>query len=135
MAFNWKDYQNQAETLRTEAQRAPARNEDRLRSSISRAYYGIFCYIRDHFSNELKRRFTISEIESPKIHSIVRDHLKTFNNIEWDDIESDLDELRKLRNKADYITNITIDLKSADFCIQKMKKISKEFEKLTKKNP
>lgn len=89
MSLDWKDYVRLAEDLlnRTE--------ESYLRSSISRAYYGVFCIARN---KKCHKNYTGPD----NIHWKVINEYKNSNNRSEQNIGWILDKLRKSRNDADY---------------------------------
>lgn len=91
MSFNWKDFVSFAEVLLNRAEEAC------YRSSISRAYYGIFCIARNKKSYK-----NYKPKEGENIHWIVINEYKNSSNINDQNIGRILDKLRKSRNDADY---------------------------------
>ncbi len=88
MSFNWRDYVSLAEELSNRTE------ESYLRSSISRAYYGVFCIARD--------RKGYKKYPSSDVHWKVINEYKNSGDKTEQDIGRVLDKLRKSRNDADY---------------------------------
>ncbi|MBI5166247.1 MAG: hypothetical protein HY998_00715 [candidate division NC10 bacterium] len=103
MSFNWKDYVYLAEDLlnRTE--------ESCLRSSISRAYYGVFCIARNE-----KGYQNYKPKKGENIHWIVINAYKNSGDTNGQNIGRILDKLRKSRNDADYDESRSIDRNLAE---------------------
>lgn len=110
MSFNWKDYFVLAQELLE-------RSEERyLRSSISRAYYGVFCIARDKAGlKDYRPNFRKGD---PGVHekviSTYRDSLKREEKLAG----RILDKMRRSRNKSDYNGNITLKEDDAKRAIQ-----------------
>jgi uncharacterized protein (UPF0332 family) len=109
MSFDWKDYVYLAEELLSRSK------ESCLRSSISRAYYGVFCISRDKAG--LKSYRPRPKID-PGVHAKVISTYKTSMDKDKKLIGLTLDELRRLRNKADYNGDMTINKNYADRAIK-----------------
>lgn len=88
MSFDWKDYVYLAEDLLTRAE------ESYLQSSISRAYYGVFCIARN------KKSYKV--YQGPDVHRQVITAFKNSVNKNEQNIGQILDNLRRSRNIADY---------------------------------
>jgi len=95
MSFDWAEYLKLANSLIFEPKEQS--EEARLRSSISRAYYSVFCRsrVRAGFVINLGSDVHKSVIEKYKNSSVPREKLAGKR----------LDELRRLRNEADYDAN------------------------------
>jgi len=109
MSFNWIEYINLAEELLSKS------DESSFRSSISRAYYGIFCTAR---KKKFYQKYTGSDI-----------HWKVINEY-WNSENRDerrigriLAQLRKSRNYADYDEEITIKKTDAETALKFAKDI------------
>jgi len=88
MSFDWKEYLKLAEEL------AKGSKESYLRSSISRAYYSVFC---------ISRNKTIGkDYKRSDVHNKVIEILKNKEDKSLRKAGLNLDELRRIRNKADY---------------------------------
>lgn len=103
MSFDWKDYVYLAKELlnRTE--------ESCLRSSISRAYYGVFCIARNRKGY---KNYRLKKGEN--LHWVVINTYKNSTDRDEQNIGQILDKLRKLRNDADYNDDKTIDKSLAE---------------------
>lgn len=91
MSFDWKDYVYLADEL------SGREEESCLRSSISRAYYGLFCLARN---NKSYQNYVPKKGEN--IHWIVINAYKNSSDKNEQDIGRILDKLRRSRNGADY---------------------------------
>jgi uncharacterized protein (UPF0332 family) len=98
MSFDWKDYVDLAEDLLNRAE------ESCLRSSISRAYYGVFCIARN-----MKSYRNYKPKKGENIHWIVINAYKNSSDGKEKNIGRILDKLRKSRNDADYDESRSID--------------------------
>ena len=112
MSFDWKDYIDLAEDLLSN------KKESYLRSSISRAYYGVFCLARNK-KNYQKYRTQKGE----NIHWMVINAYRKSNDPLEQRIGINLDNLRRTRNDADYKGEKTINRKNAERVIMKAKQI------------
>lgn len=112
MSFDWKDYIDLAEELlnRTE--------ESYHRSSISRAYYGVFCIAKN---KKGYRNYKLKKGEN--IHWIVINAYKNSSDINEQNIGRILDKLRKSRNDADYDESRSIDRNLAERVVLSAKQI------------
>lgn len=97
MSFDWSEYLNLALELAGQAA-SPAGQEARLRTAISRAYYGAFCKGRNHLRDKDGRRIP----SGGQVHQYVRDEFKKSTDKLRKQIGHNLDRLRSDRNKADY---------------------------------
>lgn len=95
MSFDWHDYWELAEHCRLQAN-TTSFAEAFLRSSISRAYYSIFCSARN-----LTRTRGIMFPEGNE-HKQVRLYFQEETDPIEQQLGSDLNKLRNHRNKADY---------------------------------
>jgi uncharacterized protein (UPF0332 family) len=100
MSFNWIEYINLAEELLSKS------NESSFRSSISRAYYGIFCIAR-------KRKFYQKYTDSDIHWKVINEYWNSENRDERR-IGRILAQLRKSRNYADYDEEINITKAEAE---------------------
>lgn len=83
-------------------------SEAKLRSSISRAYYGAFCIARNYLRDVLLDPRLSKARDSINEHQYVADEFRLNNakNKKMVEIGNDLGRLRILRNKADYEDNV-----------------------------
>lgn len=91
MSFDWNDYVHLAEEL------LQRNDESCIRSSISRAYYGVFCIARNR-----KGYQDYSPKRSENIHWVVINAYKNSSDVQEQNIGRILDKLRRARNDADY---------------------------------
>ncbi|MGC8482696.1 MAG: HEPN domain-containing protein [Thermodesulfobium sp.] len=103
MSFDWMKFLDLAKELENN------KNEEYIRTSISRKYYGLFCTIRDLIKCE--------ENKKNNVHFVVIKALKTSEKPDEKWIGSLLDSLRRLRNKADY-DGKHITEREFDYCIK-----------------
>lgn len=109
MSFDWKDYVYLAEEL------LGRQEESALRSSISRAYYGVFCIARN---KKGYKNYTGSNV-----HLTVINAYKNSQDRNEQSIGQTLDKLRKSRNKADYNEDRLIDKSLAERMVCSAKQI------------
>jgi len=112
MTFNWEGYVSLAEDL------ASSTDEARLRSCISRAYYGVFCIARN-----AKGYKDYKSKKGESIHWTVIQSYKTSSQIKEQDIGRILDKLRRSRNDADYKEDKPINSGLAQRAIHSAKQI------------
>ena len=98
MSFDWKDYVDLSEELLNREE------ESCLRSSISRAYYGVFCVTRNK-----KGYKNYKPKPGENIHWVVINAYKNSSDRNEQNIGRILDKLRKSRNDADYDESQSID--------------------------
>jgi len=104
MAFDWSGYVQLALFLQERADSA-ADPEGFLRSAISRAYYGAFCYARNYARDWLgfEPRYDGDD------HGRLREHLKRRRRR---GVSDKLHRLREWRNACDYQDELAFDPKS-----------------------
>ena len=110
MSFNWKEYINLAEEFVKFSN-----DEARLRTALSRAYYGAFCLARN------KKGF--KSYKKSNVHQKVIMSFKSSYDNDEQLIGKYLDDLRKGRNDADYDEDKRIDQKLVKRAVAKAKKI------------
>ncbi len=91
MSFHWEKYVYLAEELMNR------KDDAYLRSSISRAYYGVWCLARN---KKGYKRYKTRKGEN--IHWKVINEYKNSNDRNEQNIGRILDKLRRLRDNADY---------------------------------
>lgn len=114
MPFDWSAFVALARDLKASPEPA---TEARLRTALSRAYFGAFCYARNYSQRWL--RFQPSGTEED--HRRVRDYLwgKKRQNV-----ARALDQLRRWRNTADYADDTGLDLASTvDAALQEAERV------------
>jgi uncharacterized protein (UPF0332 family) len=109
MSFDWVKFIELAENLHLQ------KTEECFRTAVSRAYFGIFCIIRNYIG--------CKEHTKPDVHSKVIASLKTSEDPNEQEIGKMIDELRRLRNLADYNEDIKIDEEISKRCILKANEI------------
>lgn len=114
MNFDWKEYLTLAERLRTDGGQAC------FRSSISRAYYAAFCIARDKVG---LKDYEPERTGDPPIHKKVINTLRTSEKMSEREISLILDQLRKMRNEADYLAEMTVTQDYVDRAIFKSNEI------------
>ena len=114
MSFDWKDYVYLAEELLSRQE------ESALRSSISRAYYGVFCIARNKkgYKNTTEKN----------VHQKVISEYKNSQDRKEQNIGRILDKLRESRNKADYNEDRPIDKSLAERMVYSAKQILRSME-------
>ena len=103
MSFAWADYLDVADYLAASAGAGPSA-ESYYRSSISRAYYGVFCSARNLLRDEDRVRFPSPPARN--IHTFVHDQYRRHLDKTRRKIGQDLNRLRLARNQADYDDSI-----------------------------
>ena len=112
MNFNWKEYINLAEEL------VEFSDEAKLRTAISRAYYGAFCLARNK-----KGLKSYKPQKGENIHWKVINEYKRSPDYNEKFVGNTLDKLRKNRNDADYDEDRTIDFRLAQRVLIKAKQV------------
>ena len=97
MNFDWSEYFNLAQELVGQTV-APAGQEARQRSALSRAYYAAFCQARNHLRD--KERYSLPA--DGQVHTHVRDQFRDSLDLTRSQIGHDLNRLRIDRNRVDY---------------------------------
>lgn len=100
MNFSWKQYIHFATEL------SGRKDEPALRSAISRAYYGAFCYSRNYLTNTGK--IQIPKDDLGVIHKLVINYLSESDDNDEKLAGQHLSNLRRKRNEADYNTNFVV---------------------------
>lgn len=98
MTFDWAEYLTLAHQLAGPCAGEQCR-EACLRSSISRAYYSVFCMARDHLIQKESMHFSTKA----DVHMEVKEAFDIRDQL----VATNLDRLRLDRNKADYDANIS----------------------------
>jgi len=112
MSFDWDDYVYLAEDLLT-------RNEESCRrTSVSRAYYGVFCRARNK-----KGYHTHTPRKGESIHWTVINAYKNSANMDEQNVGRVLDKLRRWRNQADYNQDKTVDRPLAERAVYSAKEL------------
>jgi len=119
MSFDWKDYIKLAEKLYNEVNKN-SMEEAYDRSVISRAYYGVFCLLRNKAGLEFYRPRNTND---PGVHRKVITHYKDSTKLEEKQAGKILDELRIMRNKADYDGQKKTNIKDAESANIKTKQV------------
>ena len=104
MAFDWKSFIKLARTLQQQAA-GETDSEALLRTALSRAYYGTFCFVRNHARDQLG----FEPRNDADDHGRLRAHLKgkRFK------VAQKLDRLRQWRNESDYADRLSFDAEAA----------------------
>ncbi len=98
MPFDWKEFLNLAEHLHKNIPYGCS-EEAAKRSSVSRAYYAVFCHIRNYTETNWGFRPTYKAED----HKELRNFLKNTGRTQ---LASNLDKLRQWRNMCDYDNNV-----------------------------
>ena len=115
MSFAWREYIKLAEELIIQNKK-----ESCLRSGISRAYYGVFCIMRD--------KAGLKSYRERDVHGKVINHYKSSNDGKERYVGKLLDELRKKRNDADYDEDKNINADSAKTSLLESKTILQKMD-------
>ncbi len=100
MSFDWRKYIELADELLKQG------SEAHWRSSISRAYYGVFCLARN--------KSGYKNVKTANVHKDVIQYYKMSSNPDYKLVGKVLDELRRNRNDADYNGERMIDSQLAE---------------------
>jgi hypothetical protein len=98
MPFDWKDFLSVARHLNNQAA-ASSEPESFFRSAVSRAYFGAYCHARNYAKDYLN----FVPREDADDQGRLRAHLKGKRRKGDGDR---LEQLRQLRNEADYLNNL-----------------------------
>ena len=101
MPFDWKEYLVLARSLQLQAGSA-GNPEAFLRSALSRAYYGAFCYARNYARDWLG----FQPRNDADDHGRLREHLKQKRRRA---VADKLQRLREWRNECDYHDQLSFD--------------------------
>ncbi len=96
MPFNWQDFLELAKDLQQKSAMGYF-PEAAQRTAVSRAYYAVFCYLRDYAATNLG----FAPQRSSRDHRLLREHLMGMGE-GWAEIAEQLEDLRKWRNMCDY---------------------------------
>jgi uncharacterized protein (UPF0332 family) len=111
MPFDWTTYLDLARELAGRGS-GPSFEEARLRSAISRAYYAAF---KQAFNYLCDKDPTI-RFQREGVHQYVYEKFWYSRDAGWRRVGSELDRLRRLRNRADYddlMTDLSADTRMA----------------------
>jgi len=98
--FDWLRYLDVADHLQLQ------QGEEFFRSATSRAYYGVFCSIRDILEQREGHPFPRNQSIHTEVVRVLRGDLRATVVR----LGNDLDRLRRERNRADYQTNTRFKL-------------------------
>jgi len=108
MGFDWSRYLVVSQQLLSACDSKDAGlDEARRRSSISRAYYSIFCRVRDYLKS------TGVCIPHRNVHEVVRSELDNTGDADHIKMAANLKRMSKNRNEADYDSPVTIGVTAA----------------------
>ena len=124
MSFCWKDYIDLSNTLISSSKNNTL-EKAYLRTSVSRAYYGIFCIARNYL-----RDIKNIQIRLQNTHEFVMNQFKFSNNLKEICIGNYLGNLRDDRNKADYGDNYQIDINRANKILASANQVLRFFQQL-----
>lgn len=114
MSFDWREYIRLAEELINQDK------ESCLRSGVSRAYYGVFCIMRDKAGFKTYKEYDV--------HRKVIEYYKSSRDKKEQYVGKLLDELRKKRNDADYDEDKNINADSAKTSLLESKTILQKMD-------
>jgi hypothetical protein len=109
MGFEWTEYLGVASLLRETAS-GLCSEQARLRSAVSRMYFGAYCYAR----NYARDRQTFTPTGAVDDHLLLLEHFRNRRRMRE---ASALDNLRKWRNLCDYqdeVADLTLIVESAE---------------------
>jgi uncharacterized protein (UPF0332 family) len=109
MSFDWNKFIELAKNLHLQ------KTEECFRTAISRVYFGIFCIIRNYKGYKGYKK--------SNVHSKVIEALITSEDPNEQEIRKMLDELRRVRNLADYDEDKNINEEFSKRCILKANEI------------
>lgn len=121
MNFNWKSYLEFAQNLLDEVRSSWGQEVDlsmqeaKMRSAISRAYYSVFCLVRNHL-RDVEGYNELINLKTDVHKYIIDEILLVSQDQTFINLGKDLRSLRLLRNKADYddkINGLFADLTKA----------------------
>ena len=115
MSFDWGKFLEVAEKLNQQ------KSEETFRTAISRAYYSVFCTIRN-----LKG---FKDYKQRDIHSKLIETLKNSHSNSDNFIGTTLDQLRRERNIADYNEDKIVNEMMSQKCIYMAQEIFKLIKK------
>ena len=124
MSFCWKDYIDLSNILISSSKNNTL-EKAYLRTSVSRAYYGIFCIARNYL-----RDIKNIQIRLQNTHEFVMNQFKFSNNLKEICIGNYLGNLRDDRNKADYGDNYQIDINRANKILASANQVLRFFQQL-----
>lgn len=134
MSFDWSEYFNLAREL-ADLGEVHVCQEAESRSAISRAYYAAFCTSRYHlFCIDGKKRSSrdYSHYEVPERFIA---HGDTSGDIRYTRIGTSLQELRRLRNQADYDDSFKQLSKNTRWALEITADILSDLRELRKNSP
>ena len=124
MSFCWKDYIDLSNTLISSSKNNTL-EKAYLRTSVSRAYYGVFCIARNYL-----RDVKNIQIRSQNTHEFVINKFKFSTVLMEQYIGNYLLSLRDERNKADYEDNYQIDTSIANLMLTSANQVLRFFQQL-----
>lgn len=126
MSFDWSHYLDLAKELHTGSSGSPI-EEAKLRSTISRAYYAVFCVARNYLR---VHKPSIYIPPTGRAHRVVRETFENGPNSDWKSIGITLGRLKNRRTLADYEDTVTglsslaqVSLRFADDAIRKLNRL------------
>ena len=127
MTFHWPEYVKLAKELAGVDTDLPSQ-EAKLRSAISRAYYGVHCVARNYLNSyELNVPITATGTA----HREVRDYFQQSHEAPRRQIGTDIGRLLDWRNKVDYRNTLNLNLGStATAAITRASNIISKLEEL-----
>ncbi|MBU0700611.1 HEPN domain-containing protein [bacterium] len=125
MSFDWRQYVQLAGELINCPDTSPIK-EAYFRCAVSRAYYGMFCMLRDFWESQNGCIY-----ETGSIHRFVINKYKESNKSDERKIGADIDRLRHSRIAADYKSDVRIDYNDAAKAYKKSKQLLKQLEELS----
>jgi len=112
MSFQWIEYMYLAQELVDNKDISGTVNEEaKYRSAISRAYYSVYCHIKDYITK--KKKIPFYKLEKESDHQAVIRLLRNYTNGKDKKYADYLDTLRTIRNQADYDDNYVLNYPGA----------------------
>ena len=127
--FDWTEYLKLAKKLAGQTGISPSR-EAMLRSSVSRAYYAVFCKTRNYL-RDIEMDSSIPR--DGKVHQYVINKFRNSKDDQYRRIGIYLDRLRVDRNRVDYDDSVEGLLSMANMDLKIAQKILSMLETLQKK--
>ncbi len=109
--FNWEEYFNLAKELSGDSSKR-ANNDSKLRSSVSRSYFAVFCIVRNHLRDKGKILAPDSRFPNYYPHWFVIEKLVKNSDKSKRRIGHNLKRLRNNRNLTDYEDKLKSNLQS-----------------------
>ena len=107
MPFDWREFIELGKGLIAEGTQVQL-NESKLRSAVSRLYYGSFCYTRNYMEQEYNYSYIRSEEHS--VHKDLQEYLKKLWKSHLCLVADRLRDLQEWREECDYDDDLSLSL-------------------------